>query len=137
MDSIIASAVTAAAVVLVTLILMKRREKATLKPELAEVKANVIEAAKSGDIKLVKDHVMADKGCVLQADSEYDCLFLALALHQQLPMQFGSIFLISVIRGETALMKSSMEGHFDVTRFLVESKANLEAVDPEYSTPTA
>jgi hypothetical protein len=78
---------------------------------------------------------MADAGCVLQADSEYDCLFLALALHQALPMQFGSFFLISVIRGETALMKSSKEGHLHVTRFLVESKANLEAKDNEYYTP--
>jgi hypothetical protein len=47
-------------------------------------KADVINAAENGDIELVKDHVMADKGCVLQADSEYDCLFLALALPQRL-----------------------------------------------------
>ena len=102
-------------------------------------KPDVFEAAKSGDIELVKDHVMADAGCVLKADSEYDCLFLALALPQPLPMQFGSIFQISVFRGFTALMLSSEKGHFDVTRFLVESKANLEAKEPRdgYSTLTA
>jgi hypothetical protein len=99
-------------------------------------KPDVFEAAKSGDIELVKDHVMADAGCVLKADSEYDYLFLALALPQPLPMQFGSIFLISVIMcGFTALMKSSMEGHLHVTRFLLESKANLEAKDNGYYTP--
>jgi hypothetical protein len=48
------TAVTAAAVVLVTLILMKRRKKATLKPE---VKANVIDAATSGNLELLKAHV--------------------------------------------------------------------------------
>ena len=79
---------------------------------------------------------MADASCLLQTDSEYDCLFLALALPQPLPMQFGSIFLISVIRGNTALMRSSMKGHLDVTRFLVESKANLEAKTNRYYTPT-
>ena len=78
---------------------------------------------------------MADASCLLQTDSEYDCLFLALALPQPLPMQFGSIFLISVISGMTALMWSSNKGHLDVTRFLLESKANLEAKDNEYYTP--
>ena len=102
-------------------------------------KASVIEAAQSGNIELMKDHVTADASCLLQADSEYDCLFLALALPQPLPMQFGSIFQISVFRGFTALMLSSEKGHFDVTRFLVESKANLEAKEPRdgYSTLTA
>ncbi len=47
-------------------------------------KANVIDAAENGDIELVKDHVTADASCLLQADSEYDCLFLALALPQRL-----------------------------------------------------
>ena len=97
-------------------------------------KPDVFEAAQSGNIKLVKDHVMADAGCLLKADSRYDCLFLALALPQ--PMQFGSIFLISVISGWTALMHSSSRGHLDVTRFLVESGANLEAKDNTYYLPT-
>jgi ankyrin repeat protein len=96
-------------------------------------KPDVFEAAQSGNIKLVKDHVMADAGCLLKADSRYDCLFLALALPQ--PMQFGSIFLISVISGWTALMHSSSRGHLDVTRFLVESGANLEAKSKRYYNP--
>jgi hypothetical protein len=51
-------------------------------------KSDVIEAAKSGNIELVKDHFVADAGCVFKADSkQYDCLFLALALLQ--PMQLG------------------------------------------------
>jgi hypothetical protein len=98
-------------------------------------KPNVFDAASSGDIELVKDHFVADAGCVLKADrnSRYDCLFLALALPQ--PMQFCSIFLISVISGATALMYSSGFGHLDVTRFLVESGANLEAKSKRYYTP--
>jgi ankyrin repeat protein len=48
--------------------------------------------------------------------------------------QFGLIFLISVISGETALMCSS---NLDVTRFLVESGANLEAKNNRYDTPIA
>ena len=87
-------------------------------------KPDVFEAAQSGNIKLVKDHVMADAGCLLKADSRYDCLFLALALPQ--PMQFGSIFLISVISGWTALIFSN---GLDITRFLVESKADVAAKD--------
>ena len=33
-------------------------------------------------------------------------------------------------------MLSFLEGHLDITRFLVESKANLEAKDNLYYTPT-
>jgi hypothetical protein len=93
---------------------------------------DVFRAASIGNIELVKDHVVADAGCVLKADSRYVCLFLALALPQ--PMQFCSIFLISVISGWTALILSSSSGHLDVTRFLVESGANLEAKDIKYYT---
>ncbi len=93
-------------------------------------KPDVFDAAKSGDIELVKDHVVADEGCVLKADKTYDCFFLALALPQ--PLQFGSIFLISVIRGWTALMHSSGRGDLHVTQFLVESGANLEAKNSRY-----
>ncbi len=48
------------------------------------------------------------------------------------PLQFSSIFLISVFSGKTALIFSSLNGKLDVTRFLVESKANVEAKDNEY-----
>ena len=51
-------------------------------------------------------------------------------------MQFGPIFLISVVRNNTPLILSSLYGHLDVTRFLVESGGNLEAKDDEYYTPT-
>jgi ankyrin repeat protein len=51
------------------------------------------------------------------------------------PLQFGSIILIPVISGWTALIWNSYEGHLDIVRFLVESGANLEAKDYEYSTP--
>jgi ankyrin repeat protein len=51
-------------------------------------------------------------------------------------MQLGSIFLISVFSGETPLIYSSCNGRLDVTRFLVESKANVEAKDNRYYTPT-
>ena len=35
-------------------------------------KADVFTAAENGDIELVKDHVVADAGCVLKADSWCD-----------------------------------------------------------------
>ena len=35
-------------------------------------KADVFTAAQNGDIELVKDHVVADAGCVLKADSWCD-----------------------------------------------------------------
>jgi ankyrin repeat protein len=40
-----------------------------------------------------------------------------------------SFFMISVISGQTALMWSSGCGHGGISRFLVESGANLEAKD--------
>ena len=51
-------------------------------------------------------------------------------------MQFGPIFLISVVSNWTPLIWSSCRGHLDVTRFLVESGGNLEAKDDGYYTPT-
>ena len=51
-------------------------------------------------------------------------------------MQFGPIFLISVVSCRTPLIWSSRNGHLDVTRFLVESGGNLEAKDNLYYTPT-
>ena len=48
------------------------------------------------------------------------------------PLYFGSIFLISVTSGWTALMRSSLNGNLDVTHLLIESKADLEAKDNEY-----
>jgi hypothetical protein len=89
-------------------------------------KADVITAAWNGDIELVKDHVMADTSCIFKADSEYDCLCLC-------PSHAARFnFLISVISGMTPLMKSSSRGKLDVTRFLVESGANVEAKDNKY-----
>ena len=43
------------------------------------------------------------------------------------PLYFGSIFLISVTSGWTALMRSSYNGKLDVTRLLIESKADVAA----------
>ena len=43
------------------------------------------------------------------------------------PMYFGSIFLISVTSGWTALMYSSCTGKLDVARLLIESKADVAA----------
>jgi hypothetical protein len=39
-------------------------------------KPDVINAAEMGNIELVKDHVVADAGCVLKADSRYVCQLL-------------------------------------------------------------
>ncbi len=41
-------------------------------------------------------------------------------------------FLISVISGRTALMWTSAAGHLEVARFLVESGANVQAMDGWY-----
>ena len=43
------------------------------------------------------------------------------------PLYFGLIFLISVTSGVTALMWSSWYGKLDVTRLLIESKADVAA----------
>ena len=95
---------------------------------------DLIEAAKSGNIELVKDHVVADASCVLEATSRYDRLALFLAL-ANCPSPCIFNFLISVISGYTALMLASIRGHLDIIRFLVESGAELDAKDGEYSTP--
>jgi ankyrin repeat protein len=50
-------------------------------------------------------------------------------------LQLRSIFLISVISGHTALIWSSLNGHLETARFLVESKADVEAKNNEYYTP--
>ena len=42
-------------------------------------------------------------------------------------LYFGPIFLISVVRNSTPLISSSAHGHLDVTRFLVERKADVAA----------
>jgi ankyrin repeat protein len=94
----------------------------------------------NGDIELVKDHVVADAGCVLKADSEYVCQLLARAaaahdFQTARTLQLRSIFLISVIRGYTALIYSSYYGHLETARFLVESKADVAAKNNEYYTP--
>ena len=43
------------------------------------------------------------------------------------PLYFGSIFLISVTSGSTALMGSSRTGYLDVAHLLLESKADVAA----------
>jgi hypothetical protein len=107
-------------------------------------KDDVIEAAKSGDIELVKDHVVAGAGCVLKANKRYVCFFRARAaaahdvsnpVHRLCTLQLRSNFLISVISGNTALMRSSCYGRLEIARFLVESKADVAAKDNEYDTP--
>jgi hypothetical protein len=42
-------------------------------------KDDVIKAAKDLNVELVKDHVVADAGCVHQTDETYVCLFRASA----------------------------------------------------------
>ena len=42
-------------------------------------KPDVIDAAMNGNIELVKDHVVADAGCVHKTNSKYVCQLLALA----------------------------------------------------------
>jgi hypothetical protein len=51
-------------------------------------------------------------------------------------LQLRSIFLIAVISGHTALICSSLNGHLEITRFLVASGANVEAKTNEYYTPS-
>jgi hypothetical protein len=45
------------------------------------------------------------------------------------------IFRISFISGQTALILSSHYGRLEITRFLVESGANMEVKDHMYDTP--
>ena len=44
-------------------------------------------------------------------------------------------FLISFFSGWTALISSSARGNLEITRFLVESGANVEAKNIKYYTP--
>jgi hypothetical protein len=93
-------------------------------------KPSVFEAAGSGDLELVKDHVLADAGCVNQTDGAYtpSC---ALSLHQpKLSMFYNPLFC-----RYTALMWSSWKGHLEITRFLVENGANVDAKNNSYDNP--
>ena len=97
----------------------------------AALNSDVIEAAKSGDLELVKEHVLADAGCVHTTDGGYDSLLCAHVSKRTccsapiFPI-FSNPFFCSK---RTALHYSSEIGHLDITRFLVESGANLEARD--------
>ncbi len=79
---------------------------------------------------------LVESGANLDAkDNEYYTPLQHLFFKSCAPLYFGSSFLISVFSGWTALMYSSRYGYLDVTRFLVESGANLEAKDDGYYTP--
>jgi hypothetical protein len=95
-------------------------------------KPDVINAAMNGNIELVKDHVVADAGCVLKADSdEYTALIWSsrrghLEITRYL-VENSANMEARASDGSTALMNSSYGGHLEITRFLVESGASVEA----------
>ena len=94
-------------------------------------KPGVIEAAASGNLELVTDHFLAEADCVRTTNGQYGSFF-ALSLPQPLfPIFPNPLF----CRKITALIMSSHFGHLEITQFLVESGAILEAKDIKYDTP--
>ena len=84
--------------------------------------------------KLDVTRFLVESGANVEAKNNRYYTPITLFFKSHAPLYFCSIFLISVISGDTALMSSSYNGELDVTRFLVESKANVEAKDNEYYT---
>lgn len=94
--------------------------------------SDVIEAAKSGNLELVKNYVLADAGCVHMADDEYaDSLLRArAALYGTFPCVYMGFFPNPLFCSNwSALTFSSNGGFLEITRFLVASGANLEMKD--------
>ena len=79
-------------------------------------------AAENGDIELVRDLVIADPACVHETDEWCD----ARPLHTLLKTKAGLRFCFErcnsclLFSGQTALPWSSMNGHMEVCKLLVE-----------------
>ena len=72
---------------------------------------DILTAAANGDIERVRDHVIADPALVHVTDDSHDRT------------------------GRTALIWSSMFGHMEVCKLLVECKADVNATDDSGGTP--
>ena len=100
-------------------------------------KPDVIEAAKSGDFNLVKDHYIADAGSVRKANVKYDSLLHTRASNR--PRSSSSMINFSnpiFCSGNTALHLSCYNGHTQVCEFLLDNKADIGAKDILYTPYT-
>ena len=100
-------------------------------------KPDVIEAAKSGDFNLVKDHYIADAGSVRKTDGMYDSLLHTRASNR--PRSSSSMFNFSnpiFCSGDTALHYSCGNGHTQVCEFLLDNKADIGAKTNAYTPYT-
>ena len=100
-------------------------------------KPDVIQAAESGDFNLVKDHYIANAGCVRETDVKYDSLLHTRASNR--PRSSSSMINFSnpiFCRGNTALHKSCAYGHTQVCEFLLDNKADIGAKNNEYTPYT-
>jgi hypothetical protein len=94
-------------------------------------KPGVIEAAASGNLELVTDHFLAEANCVRTTNGQYGSFFAPSLPQLLFPIFPNPLF----CRKITALIMSSHFGHLEITQFLVESGAILEAKDIKYDTP--
>ena len=100
-------------------------------------KPDVIQAAASGDFNLVKDHCIADAGCIRKADGKYDSLLHTRASDR--PRSSSSMINFSnpiFCSDNTALHWSCLNGHTQVCEFLLDNKADIGAKDIGYTPYT-
>ena len=100
-------------------------------------KPDVIQAAESGDFNLVKDHYIANAGCVRETDGGYDSLLHTRASNR--PRSSSSMINFSnpiFCSGYTALHWSCINGHTQVCEFLLDNKADIGAKTNEYTPYT-
>ena len=100
-------------------------------------KPDVIQAAASGDFNLVKDHYIANAGCVRETTPGYDSLLHTRASNR--PRSSSSMIDFSnpiFCSGSTALHLSCGNGHTQVCEFLLDNKADIEAKTNEYTPYT-
>ena len=100
-------------------------------------KPDLIEAAERGDFNLVKDHYIANAGCVRETDGWYDSLLHTRASNRPRSSSSMINFYNPIFcSGYTALHKSCFYGHTQVCEFLLDNKADIGARDNRYTPYT-
>ena len=103
-------------------------------------KPDIITAAKNGDISLVGDHITARPSSIHQKDSVYgtaspNLFFISNIVYRKFVYFSFLTFANSIFSpsGDTALIYSAMNGHVEVCKLLVSSKADVNSSDKEYA----
>lgn len=105
---------------------------------------NIREAAKNGDVKLVRDHLLADPCSLHTSDASqgniphflygithtytFGCKYAGCCFYFE-RCNLCPLFSNRNLRGMTALHWSSVQGHNEVCKVLVESQADVNAKD--------